>query len=276
MPPPCANSKQRWNAGHAFGSIRAQMTSHSDPILSRARNLTGFASTVSAAVLALLACTAASAQTDPPVPALGQDLPAHAAGGWPTATGGDDKKPARTAEQQAQLDAVAGELKRLANECGPDSVVLQAKLLIRCMSAGAVGPTEVRVADASGPAHPGYLEIDIETGLFFDVKTTTPESRRDTIWKDVALPVLDEMVSFKIDPSAVELVFLYDVQDFSAGTDSVADPGAPSVHEAFRAQLSRAVLEDLISNRLAGEAVREKVVFTPEAVAARRAAEPVR
>ena len=273
MPAPRPNSKLRWNAGRAFDSIRCHMTDHCDRPRPSSSLLSRRATASCLGLLVLLAGTAASGQTDPPVPAPGQNLPAHAAGGWPTDTTGDDKKPARTPEQQARLDAVAGELKRLANECGPDSVVLQAKFLIRSMSAGAVGPTEVRVAGASSSAGPGHLEIDIETGLFFDEKTTTPESRRDAIWKDVAVPVLDEMVSFKIEPSALELVFLYDVQDFSAGSGTAADLTAPSTHDAFRVQLSRPVLEDLISDRLVGEALREKVVFTPEVAAARREAE---
>lgn len=229
---------------------------------------------LSLALSALLAPAPATA-TDPPIPAPGQQLPPHAAGGWPTELTGDDKKPERTPEQQARLDAVANELKRLANESGPDSVVIQAKLLVRAMGAGAVGPTEVRVAGESDSAGPEFLEIDIETGLFFDEKTTTADSRRDTIWKDIAVPVLDEMVSFKIEPAALELVFLYDVQDFAAGMDSLVDPNEPAVHEAFRVQLSRAVLEDLIADRLAGDAVREKVVFTPAAPMARREAEPI-
>lgn len=210
--------------------------------------------------LLLLAVGVADA-TDPPIPAPGQNLPAHAAGGWPTDTTGDDKKPGRTPEQQAHLDAVTGELKRLANESGPDSVVLQAKLLVRSMGAGAVGPTEVRVAGQSGKAGPGFLEIDITTGLYFDAKTTTAESRRESVWKDVALPVLDEMVSFKIEPSGLEMVFLFDVQDFAAGEAPAGDPTEPSTPEAFRVELDKAVLEDLVADRLAGDAVRSRVHF---------------
>lgn len=218
-------------------------------------------------LVSLLGASAASA-TDPPVPAPGQQLPAHAAGGWPTELTGDHKKPERTPEQQARLDEVANELKRLANESGPDSVVLQAKLLVRSMGAGATGPTEVRVAGASAKAGPDFLEIDIETGVYFDDKTSTAESRRDTIWKEIAMPVLDEMVSFKIEPSALELVFLYNVQDFAAGEVPTADLGAPSERETFRAQLSRAVLEELIADTLRGDTVRAKVLFTPEVAAA--------
>ncbi|MFN2377113.1 MAG: hypothetical protein ABR538_11290 [Candidatus Binatia bacterium] len=211
--------------------------------------------------LLVLAVSGIAGATDPPIPAPGQSLPPHAAGGWPTATTGDDKKPGRTPEQQAHLDAVTGELKRLANESGPDSVVLQAKLLVRSMGAGSVGPTEVRVAGESATAGPGFLGIVVTTGLYFDAKTTTGESRRESAWKDVALPVLDEMVSFKIEPSGLELVLLFDVQEFGGGEAPAADPTSPSTPEAFRVELGKALLEDLVADRLVGEAVRAQVQF---------------
>ncbi|MFN2427787.1 MAG: hypothetical protein ABR587_15225, partial [Candidatus Binatia bacterium] len=142
---------------------------------------------------------------------------------------------------------------------GPDSVVLQAKLLIRSMGAGAIGATEVRVAGKSMVAGPEYLEIDVHTGLYFDSKTTTAESRRETVWKDVASPVLDEMVSFKIEPAALELVFLYQLQEFTGAPD----PTSPSEREAFRVLLSRDVLEEIVTDRVAGDAIRTKVELQP-------------
>lgn len=245
-----------WKEGSAFVTIAVPM----NDVTKRTRA----AATATISILLMLSAVAApAAATEPPTPAPGQQVPAHAAGGWPTATTGDNAKPARTAEQQAAIDAVANELKRLANEYGPDSVVLQAKFLIRAMGAGAMGPTEVRVAGPSPGVVPAHLEIDIETGLYFDGRTTTAESRRDTVWKDVAVPVLDEMVTFKIEPSALELVFLFDVQEVEPGLK--LDPSEPARHEAFRVRLTREVLEDLIADRLAGDAVREKVVFTEPA-----------
>ncbi len=222
--------------------------------------------TITAALLCLRAGAAAAGQNDTPIAAPGQSVPAHAAGGWPTDTTGDTKKPGRTPEQQAQVDALTGELKRLANEFGPDSVVLQSKLLIRSMAAGAVGPTEVRVAGPSatpGPVGPGHLEIDIDTGIFFDENTTNADSRRETIWKNVAAPVLDEMVSFKIEPTSLELVFLYDVQAL-VGAEGFR-PVDDSRREAFRVRLSRAILDEMAADRVIGDAVREKAEFTPAA-----------
>jgi len=226
-----------------------------------------------AAVVAALLAHGATAFAAEVVAAPGstEPIPKHAAGGWPTETTGDDKRPGRTPEQQAAIDEVASELRRIASKFGPDSVVLQSKLLIRSMAAGAVGPTEVRVAGPStGDAGPGHLEIDIETGLFFDEKTTTADSRRDTVWKEVAAPVLDEMVSFHIEPEALELVFLFDVQQFASETP---DLSAESRHEAFRARLAREVLEDLMSDKVTGDAMREKVIFTPAVTVARPVAQ---
>lgn len=214
-----------------------------------------------------LAVTTAAFATDPPIPAPGEVVPPHAAGGWPTDLTGDDQKPKRTPEQEAHLHSVAQELKRLANTHGPDSVVLQSKFLVRSMSAGAVGPTEVRVAGPSAVAGDGHLEIDIETGLYFDENTTTEESRRETVWKDVALPVLDEMLSFKIDPAGLDLVFFFDVQKKTGERDF--DPTEAHRHEGFRVTLGAPLLDDLATNEVAGDAVRTKVDLKPSpAVAA--------
>jgi hypothetical protein len=223
---------------------------------------------LASAALAVLASlpSFAGADESAPIPAPGEIVPLHAKGGWPNETTGDDKKPPRSAEQQAQLDAVTNELKRLAGEFGPDSVTLQAKFLIRAMGAGAIGPTEVKVAGPSAQAGPGHLEIDVETGLYFDAGATTPESRRDLVWKDVGLPVVDEMVSFRIEPPSLELVFLYNVQELEAGL--ALEPGAPSTHESFRVRLPQAVLERMIDDRIKGDAVRENAEFTPESVVA--------
>lgn len=229
-----------------------------------------------AALAAIAPSPARAGSTDAPIPAPGSALPDHAAGGWPTELTGDDKKPQRTPEQQANLDAVTAELARLAKSHGPDSVVLQSKLLMRSTAAGAVGPVEVKVAGASPVAGADHLEIDVETGLYFDSRSTTPESRRDAVWKDVAVPVLDEMKSFRIEPAALELVLLYDVQEAGkpATADEVAsfDPTAPSVHEAVRVRLGRALLDGIASDAVAADAMRDGAVFSPEAPAPRLAA----
>jgi hypothetical protein len=217
---------------------------------------------------AFLGLASPAAATDPPIPAPGQEVPPHAAGGWPTDLTGDDQKPKRSPEQEANLRSVAQELKRLANEHGPDSVVLQSKFLVRSMSAGAVGPTEVRVAGPSPVAGDSHLEIDVTTGIYFDEKTTTEESRREAIWKDIALPVLDEMSSFKIDPAGLDLVFLFDVQKISA--ERGFDPTEEHRPEGFRVTLAAPLLAELVSNEVAGDAVRAKVELKPSDTVAER------
>ena len=212
------------------------------------------------ALLAMVtACPAQAVDAPPPIPAPGQSLPAHAAGAWPNSLTDDSKKPGRTPEQQAALDAVTNELKRIAETWGPDAVVLQSKLLIRAMQAGALGATEVKVAGASPVAGPEHLEIDVDTGLFFDGRTSTGQTRSDRVWTEVALPVLDEMKSFRIEPAGLELVLLYNVKDLEPGT--VLDATAPSRHEGVRVTLAKATLADMAEDRLAGEAVRGKAAF---------------
>lgn len=248
------------------------MAAHRPPSLSRVRIPAGVA--LSAAFI-LLGVTIAgpAAATEPPIAAPGGEVPKHAQGGWPTALTDQEDKPKRSPEQQKHLDSVATELKRIANTHGPDSVVLQAKFLMRSMAAGAIGPTEVRVVGPStGPAGPDHLEIDVETGIYFSGKLTTPETRRDIVWKEVVMPVLDEMVSFKIEPASLDLVFLFDVQDEVATVEQL-DPTAAARHEAFRVRLGRPMLEEMIDDTIVGDAVREKAELSP-AVTVERVALP--
>lgn len=186
--------------------------------------------------------------TEPPTPAPGQTVPLHAAGGWPTDTTGDDKKPTRTPEQQANLDSVSNELKRLVRDFGPDSVVLQAKLLVKAMAASPAVATEVGVTGPSKVAGAEYLEINVGTGLHLEAKNTTAQSRRAQVWKDIAAPVLDEMKSFKIQPSGLELVMRYEVAD---STTAFPEPKP----EGFRAAIPRSVLEKMIVNETTAEAI---------------------
>lgn len=226
-------------------------------------------------VLAVTLAAGAAAAGDPvvPLPAPGQTVPKHASGAWPSDTSSDEKPP-RTAEQQARLDAVAGELKRIAETHGPDSVVLQSKLLIRSMGAGALGATEVRVAGPSTELGPSHLEIDVDTGIFFDEASTTAESRRDVLWKDIALPVLDEMTSFQIDPGALELVFLFEVQDAARQAGGKLSPTAEARCESFRVRIDHPTLRGISSDELKGDAVRGKVEMTPVAATTRAPRSP--
>jgi hypothetical protein len=255
-----AGSETEWKGRAAFVTVPLPMIAPPASVALRLFRLTALAS--------LLTVGPAGA-TDPPIPAPGQTVPPHAAGGWPTNLTGDDQKPKRTPEQEAHLNSVAQELKRLANEHGPDSVVLQSKFMVKSMSSGAVGPTEVRVAGPSAVAGNDHLEIAIETGIYFDETTTTEESRREKIWSDVALPVLDEMMSFKIEPAGLDLLFFFDVQPLSG--ERGFDPTEAHRHEGFRVTLGAPLLNDLATDQVAGDAVRTKVDLKPShAVAATR------
>lgn len=228
---------------------------------------TGFALLFSFA-FTFAAGTAAAGDPVVPLPAPGQSVPKHASGAWPSDTSSDERPP-RTAEQQARLDAVAGELKRIAETHGPDSVVLQSKLLIRSMGAGALGATEVRVAGPSTEMGPSHLEIDVDTGIFFDEASTTSESRRELVWNDIALPVLDEMTSFQIDPGALELVFLFDVQDAARQAGGKLNPTAEARCESFRVRIDHPTLRGISNDEWKGGEMRGKVEMTAVAATTR-------
>ena len=154
------------------------------------------------------------------------------------------------AAKQHKVQALAQELARIANDHGSDSVALQASLLIETMRAGAVGPSEVKVAGASAREGAEYLEIDIGTGLIFDSDTTDPATCTERVWTSVAAPVLAKMDRFEIRPAGLELVFTYGLQSFSRQDDREADPTEPHEPHTVRFVLPAPVLDDLASDRI--------------------------
>jgi hypothetical protein len=133
-------------------------------------------------------------------------------------------------------------------------VALQASLLIEAMRAGAVGPSEVRVAGPSPREGGDYLNIDVGTGLIFDADTTDVAACNHQVWSSVAAPVLAKMERFDIRPAGLELVFSYGLQKFSDHEDRKADPSEPQEPHTVRFVLPASVLDDLASHRISIEA----------------------
>jgi hypothetical protein len=155
----------------------------------------------------------------------------------------------RAATEQ-KVHSLAQELARIANDHGTDSVALQASLLIEAMRAGAVGPSEVRVAGASPREGVDFLEVDVGTGLIFDKDTTDLATCGQRVWSSVAAPVLAKMERFDIRPGGLELVFTYGLQSFSSQDGREADPTEPHEPHSVRFVLPAAVLEDLATRRI--------------------------
>lgn len=186
------------------------------------------------------------------------------AGLWaPTAACGQAERPvtmeppdaaAAQAATEQRVRALSGELAKIASNYGPDSVALQASLLIETMRAGAVGPSEVRVAGPSPREGADYLEIDIGTGLIFDSDTTDLAACNQRVWTRVAAPALGKMERFDIRPAGLELVFTYGVQSYSRQEDRDADPTEPQEAHTVRFVFPAAVLEDLAYRRITVDA----------------------
>jgi hypothetical protein len=155
--------------------------------------------------------------------------------------------PSPVLSESAEL--LARELALTAERHGPDSVALQASLLVSSMRAGAVGATEVRVVGDSTLTGTERLRIEVQTGLEFAGEDTTARQRADRIWNEVVAPVLERMESFDIRPRDLELEVFYTV---STGLDSDSAANLRALVFAFDA----AVLEDLVLKRTTLKAVR--------------------
>lgn len=158
--------------------------------------------------------------------------------------------------QKSAINDLADELRRIVDSYGPDSVALQAKFLMRCTAAGAVGATEVKVAGPSTRLGGGYLEIDVDTGLLFAEAAGTPQDRADMVWRDLAAPALEEMTSFHLNPAGLEVVFVYRVQDMSASNTGHLDPSIGGRSERLSVALDQELLAAVARDELAGDELR--------------------
>ena len=155
-------------------------------------------------------------------------------------------------EQKAQ--SLAHELARIAHDHGSDSVALQASLLIETMRAGAVGPSEVRVAGVSPREGADFLETAVGTGLIFDADTLDLDTCSQRVWASVAAPVLAKMERFELRPAGLELVFTYGLQSYSRQDYRKPDPSQPHEPHTVRFVLPASVLDDLAYRRITVDA----------------------
>ena len=185
----------------------------------------------------------------------------------PAASHPDDPAtgPGTRSAAQERMEAIAAELRQIAERHGPDAVVFQTKLLINALSQKPLGPTEVRVAGASGPTTgaapdgaPSYLRFEVASGLVFDAAATTPSQRLARIWQSMVLPTLAGMGSFKLEPRNLEVELGFGVQDIETLGLAELDPREAMVEESVAFRVPAAVLDDLIYDLVAGDAVFER------------------
>ena len=156
---------------------------------------------------------------------------------------------------ERRIHSIAHELAATAKRHGPDSVAIQAGLLIHSLSAGAVGVTEVRVVGQSPQAGPSFLEVDVTTGIILDSQGSTPSSELAHLWRHIAVPSLKNMKSFQTDPRGLELVFLYGLQRYADSFENKPDPSEPALPRMMRVAIPEAVLSDLATGVIDVDAV---------------------
>jgi len=164
-------------------------------------------------------------------------------------------------KRNKRLKVVADQLRDIADNFGPDAVVLQVKLMMKSLAAGALRPTQVRVVGPSEePNQHGetLLVIDTDTGLLFDTSTTTRAVMEEKIWNDIAGSALAEMSSFNIEPKGLKLQFNFGLQDTSLFAQPLPDPTREFDSDHVTFWLPASALEKL----LAGETTTESLKTT--------------
>jgi hypothetical protein len=134
-------------------------------------------------------------------------------------------------------------------------VAIQAGLLVNALKAGAVGVTEVTVVGESAEAGPSFLEFDVTTGIILNSEGSTPSTELAHMWRQIAVPSLQSMKSFKTDPAGLELVFLYGLQRFADSVENKPDPTEPMMERMMRVAIPETVLSDLITGTIGIDAV---------------------
>jgi hypothetical protein len=177
------------------------------------------------------AATATTAEASDAIPASGQG-----------------EAPGRSEASEKRMQELAEELRRIADEHGPDAVVLLTKLLIHAGTAGAVGPTEVRVLGPSAAA-PELLALEVDSGLFFDPRRADADNRHDKLWQTLIGKSLTEMQSFQISPAGLELTVRYSVQTLDRADGTTIDPTEPAETEVLVFRLDDALLRRIEAER---------------------------
>lgn len=189
----------------------------------------------------------------------------------------DDESPMQPPDSAAvraateeRVRSLGHELARTVEQHGPDSVALQAAFLLQAMRAGALGPTEVRVAGPSDREGGAYLEIDIDTGVVLDSDVGDSERWDTEIWRSVVAPVLGAMSAFDIRPRGLEIVIRYATQSYSDHFERKADLAMPVEVRMVRFVLGEQVLVDVAAklrdlDTVRPEALRASVVAPPTA-----------
>lgn len=152
--------------------------------------------------------------------------------------------------RKEQIKELATTLRELAEAHGPDAVILQTKLLMKTLSSGALGVTEVHAPKPEPGSAGKALLYHVSTGVFFDSSSTTLEQRREQIWDRIAAPVLVEMASFNIEPGSLTLEFDYQAQDASTFAGGALDPKAESVTETVAFALAAEDLQAFLAKDL--------------------------
>jgi hypothetical protein len=156
-----------------------------------------------------------------------------------------DSEEARRHSTERRIHSVARELAATAKRYGADSVSLQVALLLHTLRAGAVGASEVSVVGVSPHAGPAFLEVDVTTGIIFDADASTPSTCIRHLWQQIAVPTLQGMHSFEVQPRGLELVFVYGVQRFADSVENKADPSLPAEARTVRVAIPESVLAEL-------------------------------
>lgn len=182
----------------------------------------------------------------------------------PVAASSPEDAPSSREKTQEKVGSLARQLNAIVEAHGPDSVALQASLLIETLRAGAVAPSEVGVAGADESPFEDFLVFRVLSGIIFDSETTTAEMRLDKVWSTVAVPALDKMESFDFRPGSLELVLGYGVQPFSKAYDFEVDPTLPYELKQQKLRIERSDLEEVLAGKLMVGALLKKCEHDPE------------
>lgn len=100
-------------------------------------------------------------------------------------------------------------LRDTGKQYGPDAVSLQVQLLHYALQAGSILPAGVRIRGVEERDAHRYLVFLVDTGIVFNSRESTQQTRMDRIWSDIVIPTIGRLTACNIQADGITLEMTY-------------------------------------------------------------------
>lgn len=102
---------------------------------------------------------------------------------------------------------------------GADAVILQVQLLQYAVQAGSILPAGVRVRGVEVHNTHRYVVFSVETGMIFNSRDSTQQSRMHRVWSDIVIPTLGRLTTCDVPADGIALELSYFHRPYQRSTE---------------------------------------------------------